>query len=219
MITSQIEKTSVLGLWFFLIPSKLLPITNEEKKWTSKLTTRKRFIYHLSRGCARNAISNLTGLDPLQIPLKAEPGQAPLLADGWGHISISHCSDALLIGWSPKRIGIDIERQDRDFKAKELSKRFFSDIEHDEIRNLSPTQMQEQVLTRWTIKEATIKSKGEKISTNLNQWIWKNNASFAYHHYSHQNKVKVFNQTYKYWTYSIAVDEKLISSDPILCIN
>ncbi len=218
MITSQIENTSVLGLWFFLIPSKLLPISNEEKEWTSKLTTKKRLIFHLSRGCARNAISHMTGLDPLKIPLKAEPGKAPLLDEGWGHISISHCSDALLIGWSSKRIGIDIERQDREFKAEEISKRFFSKIENDEIRNLSPTQIQEQVLKRWTIKEATIKSKGEKIATNLNQWIWKNNTSFAYHH-SNKNKVKVFNRNYKYWTYSIAVDEKLISLNPILCIN
>ena len=218
MITSQIENTSVLGLWFFLIPSKLLPITNEEKKWTSKLTTKKRLIFHLSRGCARNAMSHMTGLDPVKIPLKAEPGKAPLLAKGWGHISISHCSDALLIGWSSKRIGIDIERQDREFKAEEISKRFFSKIENDEIRNLSPTQIQEQVLKRWTIKEATIKSKGEKIANNLNQWIWENNTSFAYHH-SNKNKVKVFNRKYKYWTYSIAVDENLVSSNPILCIN
>ncbi len=218
MITSQIENTSVLGLWFFLIPSKLLPITNEEKKWTNKLPTKKRLIFHLSRGCARNAISHMTGLDPLQIPLRAEPGKAPLLAEGWGHISISHCSDALLIGWSTKRIGIDIERQDREFKAEEISKRFFSKIENDEIKNLSPTQIKAQVLRRWTIKEATIKSKGEKIATNLDQWIWENNTSFAYHD-SHKNKVKVFNRKYKYWTYSIAVDEKLISSNPILCIN
>ena len=218
MITSQIENTSVLGLWFFLIPSKLLPITNEEKKWTNKLTTKKRLIFHLSRGCARNVISNMTGLDPLKIPLKAEPGKAPLLPKGWGHISISHCSDALLIGWSSKRIGIDIERQDREFKAKEVSKRFFSKIENDEIRNLSPKQIQEQVLTRWTIKEATIKSRGEKLATNLDQWIWESNTSFAYHH-SNRNKVKVFNGTYKYWTYSIAVDKNLISSHPILCIN
>ncbi len=218
MITNQIETTSVLGLWFFLIPSKLLPITIEEKKWTSKLNKKKRWLYHFSRGCARHAISNMTGLDPLAIPLKAEPGKAPLLPEGWGHISISHCSDALLIGWSSKKIGIDIERQDREFKAEEISKRFFNKIEHDEIRNLSPTQIQEQVLKRWTIKEATIKSKGEKIATNLNQWIWENNASFAYH-YSHQNKVKVFTRKYRYWTYSIAIDDKLTSSNPILCIN
>ena len=218
MITNQIETTSVLGLWFFLIPSQLLPITIEEKKWISKLTKKKGWIYHFSRGCARHAISNMTGLDPLEIPLKAEPGKAPLLAEGWGHISISHCSDALLIGWSSKKIGIDIERQDREFKAKEVSKRFFSKIENDEIRNLSPAQIQKQVLKRWTIKEATIKSKGKKIATNLNQWIWENNASFAYHD-SHKSKVNVFSQKYKDWTYSIAVDDKLILSNPILCIN
>ena len=42
-------------------------------------------------------MSNITGLAPLDIPLKADPGHPPLLAEGWGHISMSHCSDALLI--------------------------------------------------------------------------------------------------------------------------
>ena len=178
------------------MPSKLLPISNEEKKWVKKLTTRRGWIYHYSRGCVRDVMSNMTGSDPLEIPLNADPGKPPILAEGWGYISISHCSDALLIGWSTKRIGIDIERQDRKFNAKEISKRFFNKIENDEIRNLSKTQIQEQVLKRWTIKEATIKSKGEKISTNLNQWIWENNTSFAYHN-SRKTKVKVFNQKYK----------------------
>ena len=51
----------------------------------------------------------MTGLDPLKIPLKADPGKPPLLEKGWGHISMSHCSDALLVGWSLEKIGVDLE--------------------------------------------------------------------------------------------------------------
>ena len=82
------------------MPSKLLPISSEEKKWVQKLAASRGSIYHFSRGCLRHVMSNITGLAPLDIPLKADPGQPPLLAEGWGHISMSHCSDALLIGWS-----------------------------------------------------------------------------------------------------------------------
>ena len=70
-------------------------------------------MYHFSRGCIRDVISKMKDLDPLHIPLTADPGKPPLLEEGWGHISISPCSDALLIGWSSEKIGVDIERKDR----------------------------------------------------------------------------------------------------------
>ena len=117
MITTQINNKSVLGLWHFLMPSQLLPISSEEKKWVQKLTPKRGFIYHFSRGCLRHVMSNMTSVDPLDIPLKADPGEPPLLAEGWGYVSMSHCCDALLIGWSSGNIGVDIERKDRQFQA------------------------------------------------------------------------------------------------------
>ena len=218
MITTQINNKSVLGLWLFLIPSKLLPISSEEKKWVKKLTPEKGFIYHLSRGCLRNVMSNLTGIDPLDVPLKADPGKPPLLAKGWGHISMSHCSDALLIGWSSAKIGVDIERKDRQFQAHKLSKRFFNQYENCEIENLTPFQAKELVLKRWVVKEAAIKWQSGKIATNINQWIWKNNSSVAYHK-KLGHKVKVYEQNQDQWTYAIALDEDSITHKPIICMN
>ena len=218
MITTQINNKSVLGLWLFLLPSKLLPISSEEKKWVTKLTPEKGFIYHLSRGCLRNVMSNLTGIDPLGIPLKADPGKPPLLAKGWGHISMSHCSDALLIGWSSAKIGVDIERKDRQVQAHKLSKRFFNQYENCEIENLTPFQAKELVLKRWVVKEAAIKWQSGKIATNINQWIWKNNSSVAYHK-KLGHKVKVYEQNQDQWTYAIALDEDSITYKPIICMN
>ena len=200
------------------MPSQLLPISSEEKKWVQKLTKRRRWIYHFSRGCARNVLSNITGSDPLEIPLKADPGKPPLLAEGWGHISMSHCSDALLIGWSPERIGVDIERKDRKFQAHKLSRRFFTQLENHEIENLTPSQAKEQILRRWVVKEAAIKWQSGKISNNLSQWVWENNSSFAYNQ-KLGYQVKVYKQTYKEWTCAIALNRKLILSKPIICIN
>ena len=180
MLTTQINNKSVLGLWLFLMPSKLLPISSEEKKWVHKLTPKRGFIYQFSRGCLRHVISNMTGLDALDIPLKADPGEPPLLAEGWGYISMSHCSDALLIGWSSAKIGVDIERKDRQFQAHKLSKRFFTRGENCEIENLTLDQAKELVLKRWVVKEAAIKWQNGKIATNINQWIWKNKSSFVH---------------------------------------
>ena len=218
MLTTQRNNKSVLGLWLFSMPSKLLPISNEEQEWVKKLTTKRRWMYHFSRGCLRNAISNMTGSDPLKIPLKADPGKPPLLATGWGHISLSHCSDALLIGWSNGKIGVDIERRDRKLQAHKLSKRFFNQYENHEIEDLTPNKAKEQVLKRWVVKEAAIKWQNGKISNNLSQWIWKNNSSFAYHE-KLGYQVKVYKQCYDQWTYAIALDGDSEIPKPIVCIN
>jgi len=218
MNTTQINNQSVLGLWLFLMSSKLLPISSEEKKWVQKLKPKRGLIYHFSRGCIRNVMSNMTGLDPLDIPLKADPGKPPLLAEGWGHISISHCCDALLIGWSSKKIGVDIERKDREFQAQKLSKRFFTQYENCEIEHLNPFQARELVLKRWVVKEAAIKWQSGKIATNLNQWIWKNKSQFAYNK-KFGHKVKVYWQSHDQWTFAIALDGDLITNKPILCLN
>ena len=218
MITTQINTKSVLGLWLFLMPSKLLPISNQEKKWVQKLTPRRGLTYHFSRGYLRHVMSNMTGLEPLDIPLKADPGEPPSLAEGLGYISMSHCSDALLIGWSPAKIGVDIERKDRQFQAHKLSKRFFSQCENCEIENLTPSKAKELVLKRWVIKEAAIKWQSGKISNNLSQWIWESNSSFAYHK-KLGHKVKVYRQRYKEWTYAIGLNENSIINKPIICIN
>ena len=163
-------------------------------------------------------MSNITGSDPLDIPLKADPGEPPLLAEGWGNISMSHCPDALLIGWSPGKIGVDIERKDRQFQAYKLSKRFFTQYENCEIENLTPIQAKQLVLKRWVIKEAAVKWQRGKIANNINQWIWKNKSSFAYHK-KHGHKVKVYEQNHDQWTYAIALDEDSLIVKPIICLN
>ncbi len=218
MITTQINNKRVLGLWLFLMPSQLLPISTEEKEWVNQLSEKKGWIYHFSRGCMRNVMSQITGLDPLKIPLKADPGKPPLLGKDLGYISLSHCSDALLIGWSMNKIGVDIERKDRKLEASKLSRRFFDEDENLEIENLTKSQLQEQVLKRWTIKEAAIKWQGGKISNNLNQWIWKNDSSFVYHKQLGY-KLKIYNQNYNAWTIAIAIDKNLRIPNPIICIS
>ena len=200
------------------MPSKLLPISSEEKKWVHKLTPRRGLTYHFSRGCLRHVMSSMTGLEPLDIPLKAHPGEPPSLAKGLGYISMSHCSDALLIGWSSAKIGVDIERKDRQFQAHKLSKRFFSQCENCEIEKLTPSQAKELVLKRWVIKEAAIKCQRGKIATNINQWIWENKSSFAYHKQL-EHKVKVYEQNHDKWTYAIALDGDSVTRKPIICLN
>ena len=71
----------------------------------------------------RHLIAELLQISAAELPLQAPPGQAPELTDGWGFVSLSHCPDALLVAWSPWRIGVDFERADRRFR-RTLVRRF-----------------------------------------------------------------------------------------------
>ena len=89
--------------------------------------------------------------------MDALPGKAPKLDNNLGYISFSHCKDALLIGWSAAKIGIDLERSDRKLAASQLANRFFTKEEPQRIQQLRGSKLNSNVLENWVLKEAVIK--------------------------------------------------------------
>ena len=88
--------------------------TVEEIKTAKNLTSSRSKIFLETRAYLRQSLSTLFDLDPLEIPINANPGEPPILPSGMGNISLSHCKDAIAIVWHKNKIGIDIERTDRD---------------------------------------------------------------------------------------------------------
>ena len=99
--------------------------TVEEIKTAKKLTSSRSKIYLETRAYLRQSLSTLFDLDPQEIPINAHPGEPPSLPSGMGNISLSHCKDAITIVWHKGKIGIDIERTDRDFNHIKLAKNIF----------------------------------------------------------------------------------------------
>ena len=213
----KIKDTSVLGLWLFPKTLDLKPITLHETKWANELSAGRQKEYKYSRGCARFALSALFEVDPLKIPLHASPGQAPELAQGWGHISLSHCSDAVLIGWSPKKLGVDLERSNRSCNPTLLANRFFFKNEQEFIKNADPAILAQNVLSRWVIKEAAIKWQKGSIYQDLSQWESERNYKWAY---NKSLKLKIETELIRYqsWIIAIAYDKKNHSNKPIICL-
>ena len=89
--------------------------TVEEIKTAKTLTGLRSKVFLETRACLRQSLSTLFDLDPLEIAINAHPGEPPSLPSGMGNISLSHCKDAITIVWHKSKIGIDIERTDRDF--------------------------------------------------------------------------------------------------------
>ena len=96
-------------------------VTENEIQIASMLTKSRSNVFLESRGYIRRSLANLFNLNPLDIPIEANPSKPPKLPKGMGHISLSHCHDALIIIWHSEKVGIDIERSDRNFQYKDLS--------------------------------------------------------------------------------------------------
>ena len=99
--------------------------TAGEIKTAKNLSSSRAKIFLETRAYLRQSLSTLFDLNPLEIPLKAHPGEPPSLPSGMGNISLSHCKDAITIVWHKGKIGIDIERTDRDFNHVKFAEKYF----------------------------------------------------------------------------------------------
>ncbi len=161
-------------------------------------------------------MSQLWGIPPLSIPIKSLPGQPPELANGWGHVSMSHCSDALLISWSENKIGVDIERLDRKFSAQKIANRYYSKAEQESLKNLNGAPLQQAILKQWIKKEASIKWQKGSIKDDLKKWEILSNSNILIHQIL-DYKVHINYLNYESWIIAIASDYKKINKDIMLC--
>lgn len=209
-------KPSVLALWLIPIDAELKPISIKEAEWAKKLPIKKERQFKHSRGYMREVLSELLNLPALEIPLNAPPGKPPLLPKGWGYVSLSHCFDCLLIGWSPKKIGVDLERIDRNFKVDKLIKRFLSKLEIENLLKLTKEEKRLKFIKQWVMKEAAIKWQRGSILEDFSQWKLFHNSSQAIHQ-SQGYKIDLYFISYKYWFIAIAFDKAIHKSKPIFC--
>ena len=112
-------------IWFYEIKGVQDVVTVEEIKTAEKLSDLRSKVFLETRAYIRQSLSTLFDLDPLEIPINAQPGKPPSLPSGMGYISLSHCKDAITIVWHKSKIGIDIERTDRDFNHVKFAEKYF----------------------------------------------------------------------------------------------
>ena len=101
-------KYKIPKIWFYEIKGVQDVATVEEIKTAKNLTSSRSKIFLETRAYLRQSLSTLFNLDPLKIPINAQPGEPPSLPRGMGNISLSHCKDAIAIVWHKSKIGIDI---------------------------------------------------------------------------------------------------------------
>ncbi|WP_320666597.1 4'-phosphopantetheinyl transferase superfamily protein [Prochlorococcus sp. MIT 1307] len=205
-----------MALWFFPMAATLKPITKTETEWAYQLPAKRSKQYQHSRGYVREALSQIWNVPALKIPLHAPPGDVPVLDEGWGNVSFSHCCDGLFIGWSLYRIGVDIERADRNFKADLITKRYFSAKDNESLKNLHGNSFRAAVLKQWLIKEAAIKWQRGRLSADIAEW----NFCKLSHEATHQSKgykLGVHFIKHRLWNMAVAFEKRYQKIPPIIC--
>ena len=132
-----------------------------------------------------------------------------------GHCSFSRCNDAIILVWHEKKIGIDIERLDRDFNYTKLAKKYF--FKSNRCNNKSELY-KHSILNQWCAIEAAIKWDHGKLAKDINHWQFFEKPKELIH------KTKNINLNYSQinfhnWTIALAYEEKTSFNPEIICCS
>ena len=210
-------KTKDIRLWLYSKVKYVEFLTEKEKSFLKDLNKFKKKQYSYSRSSLRQALSLLFDINPLEIPVIAPPSKKPILEDDLGFISISHCSDALLIGWSNSPIGIDIENSTRIIKSNKVFKKILYNSELKDTNFQNKKNDVKRLLRIWVVKEAIIKKTSQSLIKDSKEWEWISYKKVALN--QKENKIiKVFQENIYGWEIGIACDA-LEKELPIICFD
>lgn len=147
-------------------------LSAREWAWSEALPAAIARRYRASRALLRRRLGPLLQCPPGQVPLESPPGQPPRLVEAGGWLSLSHSGGALLLGWSPQPIGVDLEWAERPLEAAALVRRYFPSPERLQLEGLEPSALRAAVLRSWVIKEAAIKWRRRSLAQELRHWCW-----------------------------------------------
>ncbi len=198
------KKNNILAIWSFRNDLPLKKITKNEHEFTKQMSDSRAYQYIHSRGYVRYALSKIFNENPLDINLNAKPNNSPRLPSSQGHISFSHCNDMLVVAWCMKRVGIDIEREDRKISNIKNFKKLFLY----ELNSLNPKvndgkELRSQILDMWVIKESLIKWEKSSIFGGMQNWKLFKSFNYAINSKSGL-KVKIQNIDFYDWKIGIA---------------
>ena len=190
--------------------------TSKEIKIASKLSPSRAKVFLESRAYIRHSLSNLFMVNPLEIPIQAEPGKPPILPKNMGFISMSHCNDACVVAWHKEKIGIDIERIDRIFNYEAISKKYFSK-KRNAFKNTNISK--DLILKKWCGVEAAIKWDKGNLASDLEEWEYQKYDKYIVHK-SKKINLKINQMLFFKWTISTAMkDSKNEYLQIIVCNN
>jgi 4'-phosphopantetheinyl transferase len=125
----------------------------------------------VARGAVRSILATYTGSEPQSLVFRVGPYGKPELSEPSRGISFNLSRTrglALLAVAGAGRVGIDAETMRAEIEIEDISRRFFTRSEADEILALPPEARLAAFFACWTRKEAFVKALGTGLSVPLN---------------------------------------------------
>ena len=187
--------------------------TLKELEIAKSLSNRRATVFLESRAYIRKSLGTLFNLNPLDIPISAIPGKPPALPKGMGYLSFSHCNDAIILVWHKKKIGIDIERIDRNFNYAKLAEKYFFNSNR---ANYMSKLHKNSILNQWCAVEAAIKWDHGKLAEDIKEWQYFEKYKTLLHR-KKKLKLKFTQINFYKWTISLAYKESSHFESHIIC--
>jgi 4'-phosphopantetheinyl transferase len=130
----------------------------------------RRFV--AGRGALRLILGGYLSVDPRRIDFGYTAHGKPFLKDPPGGIqfNLSHSGGLMVAAicrtW---RIGVDIEKEDPRFDARQIAERYFCAAERNEIAKSRPEDQFRAFFRLWTAKEALLKGTSLGLTSELHQ--------------------------------------------------
>ncbi len=130
----------------------------------------RRFV--AGRGALRAILAGYLAMEPERVKFGYTAHGKPFLVNSPVDIqfNVSHCGDLMVAafcnGWA---LGVDIEKEDRQFGAMEIAERFFCDREKEEIARKAPDERAAAFFQIWTAKEAILKATSLGLALELSE--------------------------------------------------
>lgn len=123
----------------------------------------RNFVY--SRGCLRLLLASYCGICPAAVRIENLRYGKPSISDyPQLFFNVSHSGEMVLIGFSDRIMGVDIEKIREKVDYRGIIKRFFSEKEAASWNLFAQNSPVEVFFRGWTRKEAWLKATGEGIA-------------------------------------------------------
>jgi 4'-phosphopantetheinyl transferase len=172
-----------ISMWWFVLDApadRLAPLAAQlsaaERERAARFGTELlRTRYVVGRSVLRRLLGTLLGVDPEAVPIRRGRRGRPEIPDPRAiDFNVSHTQGFSLVGIAHAaggdlRIGVDVERADRDVGADRLARKFLTARENDALARLGDDARRRRFLHHWTCKEAMSKATGDGLAAPFRQ--------------------------------------------------
>lgn len=150
------------------LASRLALLSDDERERASQFKVdRPRHQFIIARSTLRSLIGKYLEVPPGDVEFQLSDHGKPLLLNPPRNLefNISHSHELALLAFSWRiSVGVDIEWLGRKIAHVDVSKRFFSQLEQEQLNSLPAEDHHRVFLECWTRKEAYLKARGSGLS-------------------------------------------------------